>query len=345
MTDSLHSDPLASLMAAWEADLMRGKRVAREGAPPWQPPNVYASRRRRCTLAMALDMLHPEDDPFNQPIQFERLRQGEEAENAIVARFHRIGQFASPAFKVEQQQHRFEIPDRDGVVLVTGKMDGRLRFHDGQAPPFEIKSGRTYEGCDSIEALDRSPWARSAVDQILAYLYADKPTNYANNEPWGFLFIKRQSRMPAPIRVNLLEHLGRVEAFLSQARQAVDYRHGRGPRPPYIDDPSECKKCGHFGKSCTPPLDYGGGVEVISDPELSEALDVRERCRPAHEAFEQADSYAKERLRGVESALVGNYLVKGTWGPSTVYKVPPEVKEKYREVVEKGRFTLKIEKL
>src|SRR5580765_6488878 len=101
------SEHLLAVQQAWEGDLLRGKRQER-GSEPWRPENVYASKRRKCVRAMALDMLHPEDEPFDQPLQFERMKQGEEAEAAVIARLHAAGPFCRPAFKVSDQQFRFE---------------------------------------------------------------------------------------------------------------------------------------------------------------------------------------------------------------------------------------------
>ncbi len=348
--DTIDRDPLVALMDAWEQDLLRQKRRER-GSKPYRPVNVYASKRRRCVRAMALDMLHPEDDPFDKPIQFERMTQGNEAERAIIARLHSIGPFCNPRFTIAEQQHRFEVNDRqdpdgkEGPVLITGKMDGRARFDNGDRPPFEIKSGKTYENCETVEDLDRSVWARSAVDQLLSYLFADLPENYANREPWGFLFIRRQSRLPVAIRIRLLDHLQRVEAFMKDARVAVDARHGRGELPTFTQDRGECRRCPHLGKSCTPPMDFGPGTQVITDAAMIDAAQTRERHRGAYEQYKAADKYLKDSLRGTEMAILGPYQVMGKWAPSTSYDVPKAIKDEYRSVKEKGRFTLTIERI
>jgi hypothetical protein len=337
-------DPLVAIQQAWESDLLRGKRTER-GSTPYRPVNVYASKRRKCVRAMALDMLHPEDDPFNQPIQFERMKQGQEAEAAVVARLHAAGPFCRPAFTIAEQQHRFEVKDRDGIVLITGKMDGRINFESHQRPPFEVKSGRTYEGRETVEDLDRDIWARAAVDQLLSYLYADDPKNYKGGDPWGFILCRRQSKMPALIRVNLLDHLDRVERFMKDARAAVDARHGRAGLPGFVNDPAECRRCPHMKKSCDPPLDFGPGTAVITDPELIVAAETRERNRYAHELYEAADKTLKESLRGIESGIVGDFAFSGKWAPMTTYNVPAEVKKQYAEKKEQGRFTLTIERI
>jgi|SRR5689334_6085122 len=337
-------DPLVAIQQAWEGDLLRGKRTER-GSTPYRPVNVYASKRRKCVRAMALDMLHPEDDPFDKPIQFERMKQGQEAEAAVIARLMKAGPFCRPPFSIAEQQHRFEVKDRDQVVLITGKMDGRVTFENGQRPPFEVKSGKTYEGRETVEDLDRDIWARASVDQLLAYLYADDPKHYKGGDPWGFILCRRQSKMPALIRINLFDHLDRVERFMADARKAVDARHGRAELPPFIQDPAECRRCPHFAKSCTPPLDFGPGTHVITDPELIIAAETRERNRFAHEQYEAADKVLKDSLRGIESGIVGDFSFSGKWSPMTLYNVPAEVKKQYAEKKEQGRFTLTIERI
>src|SRR3990172_7071748 len=177
---------LDSLTAAWQADLVRQRRPRDPNAAVWQPQNVWASRRRACTRASALDMLHPEDDDSFGPASLERFAQGEEAESAIMARLNRIGPFFDPPFKVVEQQFRFDVKDRDGIVLFSGKMDGRIRFGNESARiPVEVKSGRTYDGCRTVEDLARGVWSRSAVDQLLAYLLGA-------SEPWGFILVRRK---------------------------------------------------------------------------------------------------------------------------------------------------------
>lgn len=330
---------LDGLSSAWQADLVRQRRPRDPSAPVWQPPNVWASRRRACTRAMALDMLHPEDDDASAPGTLERFAQGEEAEHAVMARLARIGPFFDPPFKVVEQQFRFDVKDRDGTVLISGKMDGRVRFqNDGARIPVEVKSGRTYDGCRSVEDLDRGVWSRAAVDQILAYLLGA-------GEPWGFVLVRRFSDLPEFIPVVLEEHLSRAEAFLQQARRAVDARHKRAPLPEFTDQVAECRRCPHFGKSCDPPLDYGAGARVIADENLVMLAETRERLEAAHRDYERADLALKEALRGVERGIMGPFSVEGKWQRATHYEVPAEVKEPYKVVDEKGRFTLKIERV
>jgi len=336
------SEHIYALRNSWEDDLLREHPPKETGDVPYRPGNVYASKIRACTRAMSLDMLHPEDDPFDKPLMFERMEQGNESEHAVIARLHRIGRFCTPSFKITGQQLRMEVKDRDGTVLITGKTDGRLQFNDGPRPLFDVKAGKSFDGCESIEDLDRGIWSRHAVDQMVCYLYADDK----QPEPrWGIILVRNFSAFPTFIRVNLDEHLDRVEAILKRARLAVDARHQRGPLPDFHQNLGECRRCPHLGKSCAPPMDFGEGIRVITDPELIAAAETRDRNRIARDEYERADKKLKEALRGVESALVGNFQATGQWQERMKYVYPKEVKEQYGSKDPKGAFVLTVERL
>src|SRR5262249_9282375 len=148
------------------------------------------------------------------------------------------------------------------------------------------------------------------------------PKNYQGGEAWGFIFIRRQSRLPRAIRVNLMDHLERVETFIQESRTAVNARQGRGPLPDFIKDPAECRRCPHLGKSCDPPRDFGPGIQVVAEPEAIDAAETRERTRAAHEQYEAADKFLKDRFRGIEAAIVGDFRLSGKWSPLTQYDIP-----------------------
>lgn len=331
-----------ALRNAWEDDLRREHPQKEPGSIPYRPKNVYASKVRACSRAMALDMLHPEDDPFDKPLMFERFEQGNESESAVIARLHRIGRFCDPSFKITEQQLRMEVKDRDGTVLITGKTDGRLQFQDGARPLFDVKAGKSFDGCETVEDLDRGIWSRSSIDQMVSYLYAD---DKQKDPRWGLILVRNFSAFPTFIRINLDDHLERLEAILKRARLAVDARHQRGPLPGFIDNLGECRRCPHLGKSCTPPMDFGEGVRVITDPELIIAAETRDKNRMARDEYERADRKLKEALRGVGSALVGNFQVTGEWQRRTKYEVPADVKEQFAIDDPHGAWNMSIEKV
>jgi len=327
-------DPISALASAWEGEL-RSKGNTGDATPR---DRVYASGRRTCLRAMALDLLHPEDRGEIQADALERMRRGTEREASIVARLMQIGPRCTPPFEFIEGQKRFEIADRDGTVIISGKIDGRIKFANlKDRPPVEVKSGETFKRATCLEDLDYSPWTRHALDQLLAYLLAQ-------SEPWGFFIIDRPG-VPLFLRVNLEDHLARVEGFLRDARTAVDARFGKVGMPAFTQDRAECRRCDHFKKSCSPPSDYGAGVQVITDERLITLAGVRDTNRNAAKEYERADKELKAALRGVESGLLGDYLVRGTWQKGTKTAVPDDIKAQYSTVDPKARFLVTIDKI
>lgn len=325
-------DLIAALSEAWKSEL-RKSRFSGSGPRSY----VYASGIRSCTRAMALDILHPEDQGQPDEEALARMQKGKEREDDILAWLMKIGPRCSPAFKVIEGQRRFEIKDRDGTILVVGKVDCRLQFENGEKPFVEVKSGEGVRRIECLEDFDRSPWTRHMPDQLLSYLFAE-------NQPWG-VFVLDRPGFPKFIRVPLMDNLARVERTLGRVRRALDVRLLDAPLPEFTEDRAECKRCPHLKKSCDPPFDFGPGVPILTDPALIEAAVTREATREAHEQYEAADKHLKEALRGTENALFGDYQAIGKWSPLTTYEIPKDVKEQFKEVKEQGRFTLKIERI
>lgn len=327
-------DLLAQVEGAWREHL----RADRSDPSPDPRDYVWASQRRACVRRMALDLMHPEErDEFGDDT-LERFAQGNAVEREVYARLMQIGPRCSPPFDVIEGQRHFTVRDRDGSKLITGRIDGRLHFPEtGERPVFEIKAGTAIKRVERLEDFDRSPWTRHMPDQLLAYLLAE-------GEPWGFFVLAPWGGVPRFIRVDLERHLTRAEAFLQDARQAIDARFGRSDLPLMTDDRGECRRCPHLGRSCVPQLDYEG-AKVITDPRLIELAETREKTAGAAKDHARADRELKAALRGTESALLGDFQVTGTWQRATKLALPLEVRKKYSVTDEKGRFVLRLERL
>jgi len=265
---------------------------------------VWASSRRTCVRQMALDLSCPEDDEMPDPAGLERMTRGSEREASVVARLMQIGPRCDPPFEVLEGQRRFEIKDRDGALLMTGRIDGRIKI-GGKRPVFEVKSGRSFERASCLEDLDRGVWTRHTVDQILAYLY--------DAEEEEGLLILETAGLPTFLPVYLEPNLGRVERFLQDSRVAIEAAKGNCPLPDYIATPDDCRRCSHLGKSCMPKLDYGAGARIIVDETLEAAAKSREATATASKAYRRADDLLKRRLRGVTLAVLGDFTVTGRW--------------------------------
>jgi hypothetical protein len=324
----------AAVEAAWTEHL-RGEH--RQYALPRD--YVYASGRRSCVRRMVLDMTHPEDEGPPDAARMERFSRGNEREQNIVARLFQIGPRATPPFHVVEGQRPFRVRDRDGLLLISGRIDGRLAFGHQYRPIFEVTGGDSYRAVKALPDLDRSPWTSHKLDQLLCYMLAEA-------EPHGLLVIERTGNIPLFLPVALEEHLERAEGFLRDARAAVLAAKAEAPLPPWTQDAAECRRCPHLGASCTPPsLSYGPGARVIDDERLVRLAEECEELRPAAKRHDKAWDELRGALRGTELAIIGPYVAHGKWKSRTEYRVPAEVKASYKTVIPEGSFEVELERV
>jgi CRISPR/Cas system-associated exonuclease Cas4 (RecB family) len=324
-----------SVERAWESFL-----VTEEGRAPSNRPYCYASDYHPCTRYQVLKMTHGETLPAWDTGALARFRRGRDRERDLLVDLSRIGRNATPQFESIGGQERLTIQDRKGRTVIVGKVDTRLKFETGLLAPAEIKSWspNLTARIRTFEDLFRSVWTRKGAFQLLCYLLGQ-------GEEVGFLILDMPG-IPRLIPVELNDvNLQRAEKFLSQAEETMDHQEAGTLPDFYTADPGECKRCPFFGDACQPPLDYGPGAQVLMDPELEEMLEEREQVAAAGRQFAQLDKKAKKRLRGIERGICGPFMITGKWEASTRYEIPPEIKQKYRQVNPKGRFLVEVEKV
>lgn len=303
----------------------------------------WASGWRDCARAMALDLLHPEDSTFAED-SLERMRDGDEYEASAVAHLIRAGRLSDPPFAVEHQQERFILQDRADRVVITGKIDGQLRFPSLEsyerpaAVPFEIKSGVSVQHCQTLDDMLRGHWTRGMVYQMLAYLFG-------LGLPRGVLILNRPG-FPRFIDIELDDRgLEMAERFIQRATLAVDVKQGIDQLPGFTEDQTLCGKCDHRGKSCAPPIDSGEGLAYLGGERFSEA--ARDMVENAEAA--QKHARAKRVLAGATRgnrlvSIGGDFIATGKWSPSTTYSYPDDVKAKYKKVDPEGRWSMSVER-
>lgn len=287
---------------------------------------VYASRLRSCTRAMALDLLFPAESADFDIGGMERMLKGREREESLITRLHHVGPRSDPPFQVIEQQRKFVVKDRDGTPLVAGRSDATISFgHRKNKIVLEAKSGQAILRVKRFEDFSNSPWTRHMPDQLLCYLYGGNQESgvFALDHPAG----------PHWVPVELEDHLGLVEENLGRCREAVDAANEfdeDGLLPDHIDDPDECRRCSHFGRSCCPPIDYGAGLEVIDSAEINDLLVRRFEALEAGKQFLSADREIKKMLRDRVApgtpidAIAGQFELKGKWYKKTTRQPPTE---------------------
>jgi hypothetical protein len=320
-----------AVSTAWAAYLARQSRT---NTPH---PYVYASAWRACDRRMAYELTQPATLPPWPPELLARFRRGDDRERDLLADLSRIGRDAEPGFTVIGQQERFELKDRKGRVAIAGKVDARLAFDRQTRPPLEVKAWSPFvvDRIETFADLFDNPWTLGGAHQLLAYLYGA-------GEPYGFLLLDR-SGLPLLLPVELDQHLDRMEAFLTKAEAVIDHVQA-GTLPDYLDDPTECKRCPWFGHTCNPPLS-ATGAQILTDPELEAILERRDALQAAGREYWDLDRTVKDKLRGVESGIVGKFQILGKWSKSSRLDLPVPLKKQYTVTDPKGRFTLDIQKV
>lgn len=308
--------------------------IDRDQRPQVPHPYVYASAWRVCPRRMTLEMTVPDrQPPFSTDLRA-RFRRGADRERDLLADLSRAGRDADPPFQVVGQQQRFELKDRQGRVIIVGKVDGRIQIGPLSAP-LEVKawSPMLTDRIERFDDLFDNPWTKSGAHQLLAYMYGA-------GEPAGFLLLDR-SGLPRLIPVDLESHLDRMEDFLFRAERACDHA-AAGTLPEYlVGDAVECRRCPFYGSVCNPPLAHPG-VTVLTDPDLEALLEARETVREEGQEYDRLDKAVKARLRGIESGVIGHFNITGTWGKTSRVELPADVRKRYTTTDPQGRFTIEI---
>lgn len=284
------------------ADLCReieGRRTdalaRRIGAYPRTQP--IASDLGPCTRELVLAITHWQARPLPSAELKARFERGNAIEDAVMLELQRLG------LSVRVDRQPFEIKDRQGRVILRGRVDGFVQAQDGgPAYPFECKSldPNVYRRIASVEDFGAFTWAAKYPRQLQAYLYA-------NNLEEGFFLLDDCLGHWKLLPVSL--DYEAVEAILRQCEEAVTHRD-RGTLPDYHRDPAVCRRCWAFGRVCDPPAEYHG-LTLVEDGALEAQLDRRATLEPAHREYEALDKTVKEAVKERDGLLVGGWLVQG----------------------------------
>ena len=315
-----------------------GAFVNSDSRPGSKRSNVYASSYKECTRQMVLDMTHGDTLPSFDADTLARFRRGNDRERDLMSDLQKIGRNCEPAFDVVGGQERFEIRDRKGRIVITGKIDGRLAFKDYKNLKFlqgrrsasvEAKAwnANLVAKIETFDDLFTSRWTKGGAYQTLSYIFAQ-------DEPVGFMMLDRAG-LPALIPVELYPNLERVEKFIAKSEEAMDHKEA-GTLPDYVADKEECKFCPHFGRNCNPPMTFGEGAQVFTDPEILanvERLKLLEGKLSDEEwtEYNRLEKWAKDKFRGVLQGIAGAFLIIGKWQKRKETKVPEAEQAEFNE--------------
>jgi len=259
-------------------------------------------------------------EPYPVTLQwaFDDGRMHEEALKAELREAGRIG-----AFEIQQEQRPFQIEEViDGrkEVICAGHVDGMLVSLDGRGRwPFEVKSMSpyVYDAIDTVDDMRRHPrhYVRAYPDQLLLYLHG-------LNLPEGVFLLRRKATAGgAPVKALWMRHdPARVGWLLDRARRIV--RHVRaGTYPERIDwDEDTCGSCA-WRSLCLPDIKRDG-LRLLDSDELLAEIEEWAALRDAAKRHAELWRSISRRLEGVESAIIGDWEVRGKRVRRKAYSVP-----------------------
>jgi len=292
----------------------------------YAPASNYASQAGHpCARKLVYDRLNWQEKLLPEPAKLLIFREGNLHEEAVVKLLMEAG------FNIIETQRPFEWPE----LQVRGRIDGRIKYN-GHLVPIEIKSINSYgfEKINSVDDLRNSTkhWERGYYDQFQLYLFM------SNEEEGIMLFKDKQSGRLKQLTISIdyvyAEKVAKKLELVNQHVAAKTY-------PDRITDRTVCQYC-DFRHICL-PNEESDQIQIADDPELLELLEEREALKQAAKDYAALDKKLKEYWKHVET---GTYLVGGTFQVQltmcnrTVYAVPGEIKEKYKETMQYSRTTI-----
>jgi CRISPR/Cas system-associated exonuclease Cas4 (RecB family) len=211
---------------------------------------------------------------------------------------------------------------------ISGSIDGIVKFGEEKFI-VEIKTVSEYawEKLHKPDDFNEGFYARYLA-QINLYMLL------YNYEHGVFILKRKQAKMIRIIPIDL--DYSFAESLLKKAER-VNEAFKKNEAPDFLkNNPVECRRCPYFGSCCAPPMDFGDAIINIEDNELEGKLKRRDELSPMASEYEKLDKEAKDRLREIPHAIVGDFEVIGKEGIR---------KYKAAEAREVKTWTTKIEKI
>lgn len=287
------------------------------------PRNFYASSIPDCTRQMVHSILDwdKKDSPDEGLLSL--FESGKKEESNIIKMLLDLG------FEVINQQNPITIKNRDGEIICSGRIDGKI-VYNGVAIPYEIKSMNDYsfQQLNTIEDFEKSPLHRKYIKQLQLYMYG--------NEIEVGMFIISNFRQIKVIPIYL--DYGLCEQIIQQLENAWEYVKQKKYPDPITYNPKICDWC-PWEFLCTKAT-LNKPAELIDNAELESMLERMFKLEPDAKEYAELKEQIKAPFKknGVLNAIVGTkFEIIGRKQARTSYNtalLTDEEKDKIKEVKE-----------
>lgn len=266
-----------------------------------------------CLRRQVLEIVSWQDKPLPGPTTQARFEIGSLHEREALIRLKRLG------FDVVEEQVPFELKRRggSGEVVLRGRLDAKIRWLRAKVP-VEVKSffPLIYDRINTAEDLERYWWTKKYPSQLQAYLIG-----YDDSPGWGFFYLTDCLGHWKAIRIEAdFELAERIWSFAESVTDGVRAHRADGSLPPFTQDPTQCRHCEFFGRTCQPDTIEQGG-RLLTDPELEAQIARWLELRHPYSEYNSVDRRVKDALkvalpeRPEARGIVGRFAVTITDKP------------------------------
>jgi len=277
-----------------------------------------------CDRQIVYGVTNWQDKEKFTPDLIARFAVGNLQEREIVRELEGLG------FRVILSQMPVEIKGKGGVLLATGRIDGKIEF-EGQKIPFEIKSANPniFDQVKCIEDFQKKPWLRKYVRQLMLYLYG-------NNAEQG-IFIMTNCLGAWKMFVLNLDY-GECEHLLQRLEHATEHIKAKTLPDRITYDPSVCDKC-PFAVLCLQDIN-NKPAEFVSDEAFIDAVKRHEELAPSVSEHKELHDRIKGVMEKTDKLIAGDYLIQNLNSQTTKYEIPEDVKKQYAVKVPQKRMKI-----
>lgn len=260
----------------------------------YQSKNCIASNLGECLKERYHSIVDWDKKPIADTWLQARFEEGVEQERRILIKLMNNG------FDLVEGQKKFRVNDRSGRCIMSGKIEGKLKF-EGKYYPFEIKSmnPNIYAGIENLEDFDKYSHTKKYPKQLMAYMFSE-------NCDEGFFIITdclgHFKIIPVKLDYNMMEQ------EMQNCELVQDCVEKKAP-PEFTSNKALCRKCWAAKTCCFPPMDFGEGVQIVDDEELIVDLNRRDELMEASKEYEAVDKRIKEKVKCYQHVLAGNYEI------------------------------------
>lgn len=282
-----------------------------------------------CVRRLILLRIMPEEEALPDNVQRHRFDEGDQQEGLLALELTNEEYKLTPGTRKYNEEFK-----------ITGEVEYLIEMN-GDTPPLDFKSCSSFmfkhiSRLRNTQDLLDSPfiWIRHYPVQMWSY-------DLLYEQPVGILLFKDKEiglkhTIDIPLDRSSRDSMDKICEGLQGVNEAV--RKGDIPKPEYKE---ACNHCGFNESLCFPEGDVGKKkVKRISDADAVMKANRFCEIETTGKEYLKLKDELKEQFRG-QTVMIEDLLISSSSYDKTVYFVPKEIQEEYKDTKEITRVTMK----